>query len=114
MLMSGGEDGGKRATLAFVAAVSAAAMERPVQVFLADDGVRWGDPDEALQVEMTGFPPLAELIQEYLDLGGKLLACSTCERFCMARISDLSPNAGPPCRCAAWPHSWIRKAGGKA
>lgn len=87
MLMSGGEDGGKRATLAFVVAVSAAAMERPVQVFLAGDGVRWGDPDEALRVEMTGFPPLAELIQEYLDLGGNLLACSTCERFCIAQGS---------------------------
>ena len=33
LLMSGREDGGKRATLAFVAAASAAAMERPVQVF---------------------------------------------------------------------------------
>lgn len=87
LLMSGREDGGKRATLAFVAAVSAAAMERPVQVFLAGDGVCWGDPDQALQVEMKGFPPLAELIREYLDLGGELLACSTCERYCTTRDS---------------------------
>lgn len=85
MLMSGTEDGGKRATLAFVAALSAAAMERPVQVFLAGDGAIWGDPDQADQVEMPGFPPLAELIQEYLDLGGALLVCSTCEHFCSAR-----------------------------
>ena len=85
MLMSGTEDGGKRATLAFVAALSAAAMERPVQVFLAGDGAIWGDPDQADQVEMPGFPPLVELIQEYLDLGGALLVCSTCEHFCSAR-----------------------------
>mgnify|MGYP006350289263 FL=1 len=85
MLMSGTEDGGKRATLAFVAALSAAAMERPVQVFLAGDGAIWGDPDQADQVEMPGFPPLVELIQEYLDLGGVLLVCSTCEHFCSAR-----------------------------
>ena len=85
MLMSGTEDGGKRATLAFVAALSAAAMERPVQVFLAGDGAIWGDPDQADRVEMPGFPPLTELIQEYLDLGGALLVCSTCERFCSAR-----------------------------
>ena len=85
MLMSGTEDGGKRATLAFVAALSAAAMERPVQVFLAGDGAIWGDPDQADQVEMPGFPPLVELIQEYLDLGGVLLVCSACEHFCSAR-----------------------------
>jgi predicted peroxiredoxin len=85
LLMSGDDDGGKRATLAFVAAVSAAAMERMVQVFLAGDGVLWGNPEEARQVEITGFPPLAELIEEYLELGGKLTACSTCERFCMGR-----------------------------
>ena len=89
MLMSGTEDGGKRATLAFVAALSAAAMERPVQVFLAGDGAIWGDPDQADQVEMPGFPPLAELIQEYLDLGGVLLVCSTCEHFCSARSATV-------------------------
>lgn len=89
MLMSGTEDGGKRATLAFVAALSAAAMERPVQVFLAGDGAIWGDPDQADQVEMPGFPPLAELIQEYLDLGGALLVCSTCEHFCSARSATV-------------------------
>ena len=89
MLMSGTEDGGKRATLAFVAALSAAAMERPVQVFLAGDGAIWGDPDQADRVEMPGFPPLAELIQEYLDLGGVLLVCSTCEHFCSARSATV-------------------------
>jgi predicted peroxiredoxin len=85
LLMSGAEDGGKRATLAFVAAVSAAAMERPTQVFLAGDGVLWANPDEARGVEVAGFPPLTELIEEYLELGGRLLACSTCERFCVSR-----------------------------
>lgn len=90
LLMSGSEDGGKRATLAFVAAVSAAAMERPVQVFLAGDGSTWSDPGQAESVAMPGFPPLAELIREYLDLGGELLICSTCERFCSAR----EPGAG--------------------
>lgn len=88
LLMSGAEDGGKRASLAFVAALSAAAMERPVQVFLAGDGVRWGDPALAGEVAMSGFPPLAELIREYLELGGELLVCSTCEHFCSA------PEAG--------------------
>ena len=100
LLMSGREDGGKRATLAFVAAASAAAMERPVQVFLAGDGVCWGDPGQALQVEVKGFPPLAELIREFLDLGGELLACSTCERFCTA------PDPGSGAR--RWPALQVR------
>lgn len=88
LLMTGKVDGGKRATLAFVAGVSAAAMERPVQVFLAGDGVCWGNPDEAREVGIEGFPPLADLIEDYLDLGGKLLACSTCERFCLAQYEQ--------------------------
>lgn len=95
LLMSGKEDGGKRATLAFVAAVSAAAMERPVQVFMAGDGALWGDPGQAQGVEMQGFPPLVELVQEFLDLGGVLLVCSTCERFCMPQKSDAAENRWP-------------------
>lgn len=95
MLMSGKEDGGKRATLAFVAAVSAAAMGRPVQVFMAGDGAVWGDPHQAEGVEMAGFPPLAVLIGEYLDLDGELLVCSTCERFCMTPGTLASGNRWP-------------------
>lgn len=95
MLMSGREDGGKRATLAFVAAVSAAAMERPVQVFMAGDGAIWGDPEQAQNVQMTGFPPLAELVREYLELGGELLICSTCERFCMPAGSSTPGRRWP-------------------
>lgn len=83
LLMSGKEDGGKRATLAFVAAVSAIAMERPVQVFMAGDGALWGDPDAAEGVAVEGFPRLDELIREFLGLGGQLLVCSACARFCM-------------------------------
>jgi predicted peroxiredoxin len=95
LLMSGKEDGGKRATLAFVAAVSAAAMGRPVQVFMAGDGAVWGDPQQAENVEMAGFPSLAALIREYLDLDGALLVCSTCERFCMRPGTLASGNRWP-------------------
>lgn len=100
LLMSGKEDGGKRATLAFVAAVSAAAMERPVQVFMAGDGALWGDPDEAEGMVVEGFPPLDKLIREFLDLGGQLLMCSTCARFCMP--------AKPEARGHRWPSLQVR------
>jgi len=102
MLMSGTEDGGKRATLAFVAALSAAAMERPVQVFLAGDGAIWANPDQADRVEMPGFPPLTRTeFRNTSTWAGPLLVCSTCERFCSARERARPVAAGPNCRCAA-------------
>ncbi len=96
LLTSGSEDGGKRATLAFCAACSAVALNKETQVFLVGDGGHWAYEGSADCVNQEGFPPLKELIQDFLELGGKIYICTTCERFCA--ISQDGPEAGKAVR----------------
>ncbi len=91
LLTSGSEDGGKRATLAFCAACSALALNKETQVFLVGDGSHWAYEGNAERVNQEGFPPLKELIQDFLELGGKIYICTTCEKFCA--ISKDGPEA---------------------
>ncbi len=78
MLISGNEDAGKRATLAFAAACSSLAMNSPTSVFLVGDGVRWSYNRHIDNVRVSGFPALRELVEMFTDLGGNIVACSTC------------------------------------
>lgn len=82
LLTSGAEDEGKRATLAFVAACSALAIGKRTQVFLTGDGSHWGFLGNTEGVQSPGFPPLEDLVQDFLDLGGSLAMCSTCHEYC--------------------------------
>jgi len=82
ILASGPEDGGKRATLAFAAACTAQAMDLDTIVFLVGDGARWAYDGNAEQVHAPGFPALADLIESFVDAGGKLLLCSACDAAC--------------------------------
>ncbi len=82
MLTSGREDRGKRATLAFSAACSALAMGGETQVFLVGDGVHWGYEGHTNDIQHAGFPPLKELMGEFIELGGQVYVCSTCDKVC--------------------------------
>src|SRR5215510_8375823 len=83
ILASGAEDGGKRATLALSAACTAQAMDLDTIVFLVGDGVHWGYEGNAEAVHAQGFPPLAELIEAFLECGGQVLLCSACDAVCV-------------------------------
>lgn len=78
MLMSGIEDGGKRATLALSAACSALAMDKDVSIFLVGDGAYWADIRNTDGVEVPGFPPIEILLESFQELGGNITICSTC------------------------------------
>ncbi len=78
MLTSGNEDMGKRATLAFSAACSSVAMEKPTSVFLVGDGVFWAYAGNIKGAKVDGFPALYELMELFMDLGGCISVCSTC------------------------------------
>ncbi len=88
ILKVGKSDNGKNATLAFSCALSALAMGQKPAVFLTSDGAVWGYKGSATGIVVQGFPPLAELIKQYLDDGGRLILCSVCHRTC----STGSPN----------------------
>lgn len=91
ILTAGKSDNGKTATLAFSAALAAAAMGQPTAVFLTGDGAVWGYEGSADGISVQGFPPLTSLIQQYRDIGGRLLLCSVCHRTC----STGSPQNNP-------------------
>jgi hypothetical protein len=37
---------------------------------------------------MTGFPPLEDLVSMFLDLGGEIHVCSTCDQVCGVPSDD--------------------------
>lgn len=97
MLTSGKEDGGKRATIAFSAACSAVAMDMNPHVFLIGDGSYWAYEGHTQGIHTTGFPPLEELVEMYIELGGNLYVCSACDLVCSAQPDT---NKHPPVKRA--------------
>ncbi len=82
ILATGNEDAGKRATLAFSAACSAMAMDMNPHVFLVGDGSFWAYEGHTHGIHAPGFPPLEELVSNYIELEGKLYICSACDQVC--------------------------------
>lgn len=72
------ENGGK-ATVGFVVATAALGSGKDTLVFLSTDGVWAAVKDEAAKVvEGEPFKPLVELIENYLEAGGRIIACAPC------------------------------------
>ena len=74
----GGENP-EKAAMPFVMANAALAMDIQATVVLQGNGVylaRKGYPDNML--EPGGFPPVKQLLNDFLSLGGKLLVCVPC------------------------------------
>lgn len=92
VLTVGKSDNGKNATLAFSAALAAVAMGHPTAVFMTGDGAVWGYKGSAAGISVQGFPPLAELIQEYQAAGGRLLLCSVCHLTCSSGGPHNTPS----------------------
>ena len=88
ILATGNEDGGKRATLAFTAANCAAAMDRPVIMFMVGDGAHWAYEGRASGVQQDGFPSLEELMEYLIDMGGQMYVCSACDEICSVPSVD--------------------------
>ncbi len=57
------------------------------------DGVRLVHKGEADHVEAPPFPPLAELLDTFRELGGKLLVCSPCMQSRDIHPEDLVEGA---------------------
>jgi len=82
ILASGPEDGGKRAILGYSAACTALGIDTPTQIFMIGDGAYWGYEGHTDDCQMSGFPPLQELVEMYCELGGETYICSTCDQVC--------------------------------
>jgi predicted peroxiredoxin len=88
MLTSGNEDGGKRATLAFSAACAAIALELDTHVFLIGDGSHWAYDGACEPVLEPGFPALTDLIDSFIELGGRIFICAACDQVCTVPGED--------------------------
>jgi predicted peroxiredoxin len=78
ILVLHGPDDPEVATIPFVLAVAAMASDVEVVVGLQGRGVELAVKGWADSVQARGFPPLAKLLDDYRELGGRLLLCSPC------------------------------------
>lgn len=68
----------ERVTVAFLVAGAAAAAAKPVTMFLTKEAVRLALAGTAEATACDGCPPLATLVEQYADAGGRLLVCPVC------------------------------------
>ncbi|MHB1024995.1 MAG: DsrE family protein [Desulfobacteria bacterium] len=73
----GGEDP-DRASLPFVVANAAMAMDVKTTVILQGEAVTLAVKGAGRNTQGIGFPPLKELMASYFGQGGKLLLCTPC------------------------------------
>lgn len=78
ILVLHGPDDPEVATIPFVLAVAAMASDVEVVVGLQGRGVELAVKGAADSVQARGFPPLAKLLDDYRELGGRLLLCGPC------------------------------------
>lgn len=67
-----------RATVGFVVANAALGSDQETLVFLSTEGVRLAQRGVAETIHETGFAPLAELMNGFIEAGGLVYVCSPC------------------------------------
>jgi predicted peroxiredoxin len=73
-----GAEDPERATLPFVVANAAQAMDTKAVVILQGYAVTLARKGEVEHIFAAGLAPLKELVDNYLKLGGELLVCTPC------------------------------------
>jgi len=73
-----GEEDPDRATLPFVVANAALAMDVKTTVILQGNAVTLAVKGAGGGIQGIGFPPLKDLIASYFAQGGKILLCTPC------------------------------------
>lgn len=87
-----GEDP-ERASLPFVLANAALAMDVKAIVALQSTGVYLAKKGYMENVFASGLPPLKKLVENFLQAGGKLLVCTPCMKERQIQESDLIEQA---------------------
>lgn len=87
------KDDTDRATVAFVVANAAAGSEQETLIFLSTEGVRLSIEGYADDVHEEGFAPLKELMDGFVEAGGKIFVCAPCFKKRKLDESRLVPGA---------------------
>ena len=77
---SRGKEDPERATLAFIVANNAAIAGQETVVMLTVEGVWLATEGGAEGIQAEGLPPLAQVLQEFVDNGGRVWACQSCTK----------------------------------
>ncbi|MBI3750388.1 MAG: DsrE family protein [Chloroflexi bacterium] len=80
ILVTHGPEDPERATVPFVMACAALASDVDVVMGFQVDGVRLAHAGDADTVQAPEFPPLAKLVADFVELGGKGLVCGPCAK----------------------------------
>jgi predicted peroxiredoxin len=88
-----GKDDPERATLGFVVANVAVTADQDAVVLLTIDGVWLATKGYADSIHKDGFPPLADVIQQFVANGGQIWACGSCTKPRGITEADLIPGA---------------------
>ncbi len=73
-----GEKEPERATIPFVMATAAQALDVEVVIGFQADGVTLATKGVAERIAAPSFPPLKDLVAAYREAGGKFLVCGPC------------------------------------
>jgi len=79
--MTGKQDRGARATLAFSWGCASLAMGKEVTMFLTMEGTIWATKGAMIGVMVEGFESLEDYLEQFLTLGGELLVCAPCTEY---------------------------------
>ncbi len=77
-IVTHGEEQPERATIPFVLGNAALAMDAEAVIVLQMTGVYLATKGYARHVHAAGFPPFQELLNLFLEAGGRLYVCEPC------------------------------------
>jgi len=89
-----GEDP-ERATFPFMMANAAQAMDVEAVIVLQGTGVYLAKKGYANHIHASGLPPLKQLIESFLQQGGRILVCTPCIKERKIEEGDLIEGAVP-------------------
>ncbi len=93
LMCTHGPEDAERATIPFVLATAAQASDVDVVMGFQATGIIVVTKGEAEHICAPGFPPLKQLLDAYLEAGGKLYACGPCLNSRQYKPDDLIEGA---------------------
>ncbi|HPI70460.1 MAG TPA: DsrE family protein [Tenuifilaceae bacterium] len=80
VIVTEGPDNQEKATIPFVMATAAQSMDVDVTIILQAEGVLLVKKGVSENVNASGFMPLKQLLDTFIELNGKLLVCTPCAK----------------------------------
>lgn len=88
-----GREDPERAILPFILGTTAVSADQECTIVLTIEGVRLATKGYAEEIEKEGFPPLRDLVREFVEGGGQIWACGACCRPRGITEADLREGA---------------------